>query len=96
MSKNPNTELTFLARSSTISRHLPPPSDRPEQVSQPWDKALSRFGLETVCTWAEEYAIEVKRRTKGGGIARPENFLWKKLYGHSNEVIDVETMDRAA
>lgn len=51
-------------------------------------EAVGHFGLEYVIGEAERYAIDVASRTKGGAIAKPENWLWRLRWGHLCEVIE--------
>ena len=50
--------------------------------------AVEHFGLEYVLVEAERYAIDVASRTKGGGIAKPENWLYRLRWPDCNEVIE--------
>ena len=50
--------------------------------------AVEHFGLEYVLVEAKRYAIDVASRTKGGGIAKPENWLYRLRWPGCNEVIE--------
>tara|TARA_B110001450_G_scaffold189877_1_gene178059 strand:- start:229 stop:804 length:576 start_codon:yes stop_codon:yes gene_type:complete len=50
--------------------------------------AVEHFGLEYVIVEAKRYAIDVASRTKGGGIAKPENWLYRLRWPDCNEVIE--------
>ena len=50
--------------------------------------AVEHFGLEYVLLEAKRYAIDVASRTKGGGIAKPENWLYRLRWPDCNEVIE--------
>ena len=50
--------------------------------------AVEHFGLEYVLVEAKRYAIDVASRTKGGGIAKPENWLYRLRWPDCNEVIE--------
>jgi hypothetical protein len=56
--------------------------------------AVAHFGLEYVIGEAERYAIDVASRTKGGGVAKPENWLWRLRWAEWDEVIEPNQVEQ--
>ena len=75
---------------ATFCGVYPAAPTNPDLFRQRLLNAVAKRGLENVLVEAERYEVEVATRTKGGRIARPENWLWRLLYGHLYEVIETD------